>query len=109
MQSNSNTPMGHTISVASGSPDIELASVNIETSGRAFTLGPGADVTLLLSGINSMESGGYAGIEVPSGASLTIGKAADSDADSADTLTAAADAGGTQASVAAATAEHAAA
>ena len=84
-QQDSGTPNTHTITVDSGmAPDIELENVNIDVHGTddkcAFSIAPGASVTLTLTGTNTLVSGGTcAGLRVPAGtpsgvsdASLTI-------------------------------------
>ena len=84
-QQDHGTPNTHTISVTSGTPDIELNNVNIDVHGNvdqcAFSIEPGAAVTLTLTGTNKLKSGGTcAGLRVPAAdpntstpdASLTI-------------------------------------
>lgn len=83
-QQDSRQPVTHTISVTSGAPNIELENVNIDVHGNtdkcAFSIAPGAAVTLTLIGTNMLVSGGgCAGLRVPAGpdantpdASLTI-------------------------------------
>ena len=55
---------------------LTLDNVNIDQSkagGCAFSLGSGANVTLNLTGINTLKSGGQnAGVYVPAGAALTV-------------------------------------
>lgn len=83
-QQDNGHPVTHTISVTSGTPDIELENVNINVSGTddkcAFSIALGAAVTLTLIGTNTLVSGGgCAGLRVPASpdantpdASLTI-------------------------------------
>ncbi|MEN6312953.1 MAG: YDG domain-containing protein [Clostridiaceae bacterium] len=53
--------------------DITLDGVNISASGCAFSISTGSTVNLTLTNSNTLlSSSGYAGLQVPSGASLTI-------------------------------------
>lgn len=103
----SQTSTINTIAVNSGTANITLSNVSIDvssTSGCAFSIGFGSTVNLTLSGTNSLTSGSnYAGLNVPSGATLYINKES-SDTDDKLTATGGAGIGGTAASTAAAAA-----
>ncbi|MFA9379726.1 MAG: carbohydrate-binding domain-containing protein, partial [Acetanaerobacterium sp.] len=68
----------HTITVSAGvTATITLEDVDIDASATedacAFSIESGADITLILTGENSLKSGeNCAGLQVPDGASLTI-------------------------------------
>ncbi|MDR1295566.1 MAG: hypothetical protein LBK59_11575, partial [Bifidobacteriaceae bacterium] len=66
-----------------GVATIRLADASIDVSGisdPAFRLDPGADLTLLLSGVNTIRGGGQnAGIYVPPDTSITIDSASAAD------------------------------
>ena len=80
----------NTVSVTGGKHNIVLENTDIENdSGCAFSIAPGASVSLTFSGENLLRSGGgCAGLQVPEGASVTI------TGTDADQLTAAGGSGG---------------
>jgi hypothetical protein len=85
-QTVSGVATGNTISVESGLTDVTLSGVNISASAAgAFSVSPGAAANLTLSGNNTLKSTGsdYAGLQISSGASVTISGSV------SDTLTAA--------------------
>lgn len=52
---------------------LTLNGVRLKTTGAALSLQPGSNVTLTLSGKNTLQSGsGFAGLQVPEGAALTL-------------------------------------
>lgn len=63
----------NTITVKDGSPYIVLYGVNISSVGSAVTVAPGASPTIILYNNNTLiGTGGGAGIEVASGAAISI-------------------------------------
>ena len=67
-----------TIQITGGTHNITLQGVKIDASGCAFALENGAAVNLTLVGTNSLKSGaGYAGLQVPDGAKITINGSGD--------------------------------
>ena len=64
----------NTISVTGGKHNIVLENTGIENdSGCAFSIAPGASVSLTIRGENTLKSGGNgAGLQVPEGASVAI-------------------------------------
>ena len=67
------TSTGNSIVVTGGVQNITLENVSISSSGCAFALQNGANVTLNLVEDNTLQSGGMnAGIHVPAGTALTI-------------------------------------
>ena len=69
---------GNTITVTGGTHNITIENVNISTGDCAFSIESNAKVNLTLAGTNTLKSGyEHAGLQVPSGATLTITKASD--------------------------------